>query len=160
MELLSDSITESVVAHLARLAGVRVIASSCVFRYRGLGADPLAVGHDLNSRTVLTGWITRRHDSVTIGTELVDVAGGWHLWGEQYNLNLPDAFEVQAEIPKDICDKLRRWLREADTQRHTLFCNTAARGPTRKGPYAKHPGGKRSADGSTSREKIGFRTAR
>jgi TolB-like protein len=133
MELLSDSITESVVAHLARLAGVRVIASSCVFRYRGPGADPLAVGHDFNSRAVLTGWITRRHDSVTISTELVNVAGGWRLWGEQYNLNLPDAFEVQAEISKDICDQLRRRLTEADTDRQTLICDTAARGPSEKG---------------------------
>lgn len=148
MELLSDTITESIVAHLARLAGVRVIASSCMLRYRGPGANPLAVGLDLNSRMVLTGWIARRHDSVTISTELVDVAGGWRLWGEQYNLNLPEAFEVQAKISKDICDKLRRRLTEADTERQTLFCDTAASGPLGKGPFAKHPSGKQSADGS------------
>ena len=126
MALLSDSITESVVAHLARLAGVRVIASSCVFRYRARGADPLAVGRDLNSRAVLTGWITRRHDSVTISIELIDVAGGWRRWGEQYNFNLPDAFEVQAEISKDICDKLRRYLTGTDRDHPTLCCNTSA----------------------------------
>jgi TolB-like protein len=116
MELLSDSITESVIAHLSRLAGVRVIASSHMFRYRGPGADPLAVGRDLNSRAVLTGWIARWRDSVTISTELVDVARGWRLWGEQYYLKLSDTFEIQTEIAKDICEKLREGLAEADTE--------------------------------------------
>ena len=127
MEVLSDSITENIITGLSRVSGVRVIGSSCIFRHRGPGMDPLAVGHDLNSRAVLTGWIARRRDSVSIGTELVDVRGGWRLWGEQYNLKLSDAFQIQTEIPKDICEKLRQGLTELGTQSHGLFGNTVAR---------------------------------
>jgi TolB-like protein len=64
----------------------------------------------------LTGWIARRRDSVTISTELVDVVRGWRLWGEQYCLKLSDTFERQTVIAKDICEKLREGLAEADTE--------------------------------------------
>jgi len=123
MELLSDRITENVITCLSRVSGVRVIGSSCVFRYRGPGIDPLALGHDLNSRAVLTGWIARRRDGdgVTIGTELVDVPGGWRLWGEQYDLKLSDTFQIQTEIAKDICEKLRHGLTESGAESHRLF---------------------------------------
>jgi TolB-like protein len=120
LELLSERITENIITCLSRVSGVRVIGSSCVFRYRGPGTDPQAVGHGLHSRAVLTGWIARWRDSVIIGTELVDVPGGWRLWGEQYHLKLPDTFPIQTEIPKDICDKVRQGLTEADTQSHGL----------------------------------------
>ncbi len=116
MRLLSDTITESVITYLSRLSGVRVIGSSCVFRYRDPGTDPLAAGRNLNSRAVLTGWIARRLDTLTIGTELVDVAGGWRLWGEQYNFKPSDTFEVKSEISKTICEELRQRLTGPDME--------------------------------------------
>ena len=126
MELLSDRITENIITCLSRVYGVRVIGSSCVSRYGIPGMYPLAVGDGLHSRAVLTGWITRRCDNVTIGTELVDVPGGWRLWGEQYHLKLSDTFPIQSEIPKDICDKVRQSFTQPETQSQRLFCNTVA----------------------------------
>ena len=42
-----------------------------------------------------------------IRTELVDVADGSQLWGEQYNRRLSDIFALQEEISKEITEKLR-----------------------------------------------------
>jgi tetratricopeptide (TPR) repeat protein len=44
---------------------------------------------------------------LNIQTELVDVSDGSQLWGEQYNRNSSDIFEVQEEIAKEITEKLR-----------------------------------------------------
>ena len=63
---------------------------------------------------------------MTIGAELVDAAGGWRLWGEQYHFKLSGTFSIQTEILEGICDKVRQRLTEADTHTHGLFCNTAA----------------------------------
>ena len=126
MELLSARITENIIACLSRVLGVRVIGNSCVSRCKDRGMDRLAVGHDLHSRAVLTGWIARRSDNMTIGTELVDVPGGWRLWGEQYHLKLSGTLPIQTEIPEGICDKVRQGFPEPDTQSRGLFCDTAA----------------------------------
>ena len=106
-EYLSDGITESIINSLSRLPKLRVMARSTVFRYKGQAADPQKVGNELNVRTVLTGRVVQRGDLLTIGTELVDVANGWRLWGEQYNRKLADVMAVQEEIANEISDRLR-----------------------------------------------------
>jgi TolB-like protein len=126
IQLLSDSITQNIVTCLSQVVGVRVIGSSCVFRYRGPEIDPPAVGCDLRTRAVLTGWITRRCDSVTIGTELVDVARGWRLWGEQYDFKVSNTWPIMTEILKTICHKVRQGLTEADTRSHEYFATPLA----------------------------------
>ncbi len=106
-EYLSDGITESIINSLSRLPKLRVMARSTVFRYKGQTSDPQKVGNDLNVRTVLTGRMVQRGDLLVIGTELVDVANGWRLWGEQYNRKLADLVVVQEEIANEISCKLR-----------------------------------------------------
>src|SRR6516225_4944787 len=55
MEYLSDGITESIISSLSQLPRVRVMARSAVFRYKGQGIDPQALGRDLRLHAVLTG---------------------------------------------------------------------------------------------------------
>src|SRR5262249_30062639 len=84
-EYLCDGITESIINSLSQLHGLRVMAGSTVFRYKGKQADPLAIGSELGVRAVLTGEIIQRGETLRIQTELVDVSDGSQLWGEQYN---------------------------------------------------------------------------
>ena len=116
-EYLSDGITESIINSLSHLPKLRVMARSTVFRYKGQTADPQKVGNDLNVRTVLTGRVVQRGDSLVIGTELVDVANGWRLWGEQYNRKLADLVAVQDEIANEISGKLRLSLTGEEKKR-------------------------------------------
>jgi len=106
-EYLSDGITESLINSLSRLPKLRVMARSTVFRYKGQAIDPQRVGGDLNVGAVLTGRVVQRGELLTIGTELVDVANGWRLWGEQYNRPLADVVVIQDEIANEITDRLR-----------------------------------------------------
>jgi serine/threonine protein kinase/Tfp pilus assembly protein PilF len=116
-EYLSDGITESIINSLSHLPKLRVMARSTVFRYKGQSPDPQKVGGDLNVRTVLTGRVVQRGDLLTIGTELVDVANGWRLWGEQYNRKLSDVVEVQEEIANEISGRLRLSLTGEEKKR-------------------------------------------
>ncbi|MGH2375330.1 MAG: adenylate/guanylate cyclase domain-containing protein, partial [bacterium] len=95
-EYLSDGLTESLISRLSQLPGIRVMARSTVFRYKGQDAAPQAVGQALNVGAVLTGRVLQRGDALVIGMELVDVANGWQLWGEQYHRRLSDIVSVQA----------------------------------------------------------------
>ena len=106
-EYLSDGITETIINNLSQIRKLRVMARSTVFRYKGRIADAQQVGRELNVRAVLSGRVFQRGDTLMIGTELVDVANGWQLWGERYKRTMADIFDVQEEISKVIFEKLR-----------------------------------------------------
>ena len=118
-EYLSDGITGSLINVLATIPKLRVIAQSTVSRYKGREIDPQAIGRELNVRAVLTGRIVQGGDSLRIGSELVDVATGSRLWGEQYNRKPGDIFTIQDEISTEISGKLRVQLTRAEKNRLT-----------------------------------------
>ena len=106
-EYLSDGITESIINNLAQLPRLRVMARSTVFRYKGLDVDPQEVGAELGVHAVLTGRVLQINDSLVIGAELVRVADGSHLWGQNFNRNADDILGVQEEIASQISEKLQ-----------------------------------------------------
>ena len=116
-EYLSDGIAGSLINILATVPKLRVIAQSTVFRYKGREIDPQAVGRELNVRAVLTGRIMQSGGSLRIGTELVDVATGSRLWGEQFDRKPGDIFVIQDEISHEISEKLRLQLTKAEKKR-------------------------------------------
>ncbi len=106
-EYLSDGITESIINNLSQLPRLRVMARSTIFRYKGREDDPQKIGRDLGVGAVLVGRIQPRGDLLTVQTELVDVANGSQLWGEQYNRKLSDLLAVQEDISREISGRLR-----------------------------------------------------
>ncbi|HEV2387209.1 MAG TPA: protein kinase [Candidatus Acidoferrales bacterium] len=106
-EYLGDGIAETLINNLSKIRELRVMARSTVVRYKGRDADPQKVGRELQVRAVLTGRVLQRGDTLRIGTELVDVAKGWRLWGERYDRRLAQIFEVEEEIAREITEKLR-----------------------------------------------------
>jgi serine/threonine protein kinase/tetratricopeptide (TPR) repeat protein len=116
-EYLADGITESLIFSLSQLPKLRVMARSTVFRYKGKEVDAQAVGRDLKVRAVLSGRVMVLGDRLVLRTELVDVADGSQLWGEQYSRPLADIFAVQEKISEEITDKLRVKLTGADKKK-------------------------------------------
>jgi serine/threonine protein kinase/Flp pilus assembly protein TadD len=106
-EYLSDGITESIIRTLSRVQGVRVMARSTVFRYKGKNADPMEVGKELKVRAVFAGRLIQRGETIVIKAELVDAEDGSLLWAEQYQRKAGDIFELEAEISKQISESLR-----------------------------------------------------
>jgi len=107
------------------------------FRYKGKEIDSQKIGKDLNVRSILTGRIVQRGDSLNVQTELVDVQKVSQLWGAQYNRKLADIQTLQEEIATEISDKLRLRLTGAEqkllTKRYTE--NTEAYQLYLKGRY-------------------------
>ncbi len=118
-EYLSDGISESLINNLTQLRGLRVMARSTVFRYKGKDSDPQEIGHNLRVRAVLTGRLLQHGDMLIVQTELVDVEKGSQLWGAQYNRKLADMLAVQEEISREISQNLRLKLTGEEKQRLT-----------------------------------------
>ncbi len=136
-EYLSDGITESIINSLSQLPPLRVMARSAVFRYKGREADPQEVGREMGVRAVLMGRVLYLGNKLVIRTELIDVADGRQIWGEQYTCEPLDILAVQEEISREISEKLKLRLsgqqKKLLTKRYTE--NTAAYHAYLKGRY-------------------------
>ena len=110
--------------NLSQLSGVRVIARSSSFEYKGKAVDPQEVARALGVNAIVTGRVSQRGDDLVIGVELVDTADRTQIWGEQYNRKATDLLQVQADISGDVAENLRRRLspdeRERLTRRETV----------------------------------------
>jgi len=114
VEYLSDGITESIIDLLSRIPNLRVLARSTVFRFKDKQIDPQEVGRLLNVRAVMMIRVTRLGDKLIIRSELVKVADGSQLWGEQYNRSPSDILAIQEEIARAITESLKFKLTSSD----------------------------------------------
>jgi len=136
-EYLTYGIPESLINRLSQLPHLRVVPRSIAFRYQEKDVDAQKAGHDLSVRSILTGRIIQRGDTLNIQTELMDVEKISVLWGDQYNRKLSDILAVQEEIATVISDRLRLRLTGEEqnilTRRYTE--NTEAYQLYMKGRY-------------------------
>ena len=110
VEFWSDGITETIINALARVPGLRVIARSTAFRYKGKDVDPLAAGAELKVRAVVTGRVVLRGDTLVIQAELIDLPNGSQLWGERFSRPVSEVLAVESEIARRISENLRLHL--------------------------------------------------
>jgi serine/threonine protein kinase/tetratricopeptide (TPR) repeat protein len=110
LEYLSDGITEVIISSLSRKPGLKVMARSTVFHYKGRIGDAVSIGKQLGVSSVVTGRVLQRGNMIRVGVELVDVGDGWQLWGEQYRRSVDEILFVESEIPKEIAGHLQREL--------------------------------------------------
>jgi serine/threonine protein kinase/TolB-like protein/Tfp pilus assembly protein PilF len=116
-EYLSDGITESVINSLSQLPGLKVIARTTVFRYKGQETDPQNVGRNLGVDAVVTGKVILQSNMLVVQVDMMNVADGSQLWGEKFNRKLSDILTVQEEIARQISNKLRIKLTGEENKR-------------------------------------------
>jgi len=113
-EYFSDGITEEIITALSKVENLFVIASSSVFTYKGKAVKAQQVAEDLGVQYVLEGSVRRSVDRLRITAQFVDARNGYHIWGERYDRDLKDLFELQDEITMKIITTLQVTLTEGE----------------------------------------------
>jgi serine/threonine-protein kinase len=129
MESLCDGLAARVIDTLSQLPRLRVMAWSTVYRYKGRGIDPQAVGRELGVRAVLLGSIEQQGEQLTIHFELVDAADGSRLWGTRRSSEACDLLELQETLAAQVTEQLgskllreeKRRLRKRPTESSEAF---------------------------------------
>jgi len=103
----ADGIAEELLNVLAQVDGLKVAARTSSFKFRGAEHDIVEIGHALNVATVLEGSVRKSGNKVRITAQLIDVAGGFHVWSESYDRELDNIFALQDEIAVSIVDALK-----------------------------------------------------
>ena len=106
-EYFADGITEEIIDALAQIQGLRVVARSSAFSFKGKYIDLRIVGEQLKVRTVLEGSVRRADNRLRITVQLVSTADGYHLWSERYDREVKDVFAIQEEIAQAIAQRLK-----------------------------------------------------
>jgi TolB-like protein len=118
-DLLSDGLTESLMASLAHVPELKVKSRNSVFRYKGKETDVQQIGKDLTVDALLTGRVVQHGDTVQVNAELTNVNDNTEIWGGQYERKAADVISLQEQIAGDIADKLRSKLSGAEKQQVT-----------------------------------------
>ncbi len=106
-EYFCDGISEEILDALAKVDGLRVVARTSSFSFKGKNANVSEVGKKLNVENVLGGSLRRDGNRIRITAELIDARNGFHLWSETYERELQGVFAVQDEITHAIVDALK-----------------------------------------------------
>ena len=114
-EFFSDGLTEELIDSLARVPGLRVVARTSAFQYKGQSQDVRKVGRELNVRNVLEGSVRRYGNLVRITTQLNDASNGFQLWAANYEREMKDILAVQREISQSITTALGAQLTGKNT---------------------------------------------
>jgi len=106
-EYFCDGISEEILDALARIEGLRVVARTSSFSFKGKNADVREIAQKLNVQNVLEGSLRREGNRIRITAQLVSAADGSHLWSETYERELQGVFAVQDDITRSIVDALK-----------------------------------------------------
>ena len=106
-EYFCDGISEKILDALAKIEGLRVVARTSSFSFKGKNANASEVGKKLNVENVLEGSLRREGNRIRISAQLVNARNGFHLWSQTYERELKGVFALQDEITRSIVDALK-----------------------------------------------------
>ncbi len=128
-EYFCDGISEEILDDLAKVEGLRVVARTSSFSFKGKNADVAEIAHKLGVAQVLEGSLRREGNRIRVTAQLINAASGFHLWSETYEREVQGVFAIQDEITHAITAALKLKLvgasstreKPASTEAHDLY---------------------------------------
>jgi serine/threonine-protein kinase len=102
-----DGLTEELINALAHVDGVRVVARTSVFQFKGEARDIRHIGAQLKVNAILEGSVRKSGQRLRITAQLNDALDGCHLWSETFDREMKDVFRLQQELSHAIAQRVR-----------------------------------------------------
>jgi serine/threonine-protein kinase len=109
-EYFGDGLAEEIINALAQIPGLKVIARTSAFAFKGQNTDVRRIADALGVTTVLEGSVRRSGNRLRVTAQLITAADGTHAWSQRYDRELADVFDVQDEIAQAIASALKMKL--------------------------------------------------
>jgi serine/threonine-protein kinase len=116
-EYFSDGITDDIIAQLSKISALKVISRTSSMQYKKTTKKIAAIAQELGVEAVLEGSVRRAGQRVRIVVHLVEPRTEKHLWGETFDRQLADVFEVQSEVAQQITGALAATLSPEEKKR-------------------------------------------
>ena len=105
-EYFSDGITDDIIAQLSKISALKVISRTSSMQYKKTTKKITAIAQELGVGAILEGSVRKAGPRVRIVAHLVDPKTEKHLWGDTFDRQLTDIFEVQSEVAQQITGAL------------------------------------------------------
>jgi len=116
-EYFSDGITDDIIAQLSKISALKVISRTSSMQYKKTTKKITAIAQELGVGAILEGSVRRAGQRVRIVVHLVEPGSEKHLWGDTFDRQLTDIFEVQSEVAQQITGALSVALSPEEKQR-------------------------------------------
>lgn len=97
-QYFTDGLAEELINNLGHVTGLKVVARSSAFEFRGRNENLRSVGRKLGVSNILEGSVRKEGDRFRISVELTNADSGFQLWSQIYDRKISDIFAVQDEI--------------------------------------------------------------
>ena len=105
-EYFGDGLAEEIINLLVQTPGLKVIARTSAFAFRGKQEDIRRIAEILDVAHVLEGSVRKAGNRIRVTAQLISARDGSHLWSKRYDRELADVFAIQDEIAQAIAVNL------------------------------------------------------
>jgi len=106
-EYFCDGISEELLDSLAKIEGLRVMARTSSFAFKGKNVSVEEIAAKLGVQHILEGSLRRDGNRIRLTAQLINARDGFHLWSQTYERELQGVFAVQDEITSAIVEALK-----------------------------------------------------
>ena len=97
-DYFADGMTDALITNLAQSSALKVISSTSSLRYKNVRRGLPEIARELNVGLVLEGSVLRSGNHVRVSAQLLDAVKDQHLWAQQYDRDVQDVLQLQAEL--------------------------------------------------------------
>src|SRR6202048_1236109 len=123
-EYFCDGISEEILDALAKVEGLRVVARTSSFSFKGKNAKANEIGQKLGVANLLEGSLRRDGNRIRVTAQLINARDGFEIWSGKIEKEMQGVFAMQDEITRKIVDALK--IKLAATPPPRAQQNTAA----------------------------------
>ncbi len=114
---LADGLTEDVVTALSKLRGFFVTDRNTTFALKDVVGDVSTIAAEMGVRYILQGSVRSAGQRIRVNASLTDTETNSQLWGERYDRDLTDIFDLQDELTESLVARLSPELFAAEHAR-------------------------------------------
>ncbi len=116
-DYFAAGVTEDVVEGLGRWRWFPVIVVEPMTRPLSRPVDVQRLGAEVGARYVVRGTVRRADDRLRLTVNLIDATTRMRMWGEQFDRELADIFDVQDDITRNIVSHCAPEIMMAESER-------------------------------------------
>ncbi len=105
-DYFADGLTEDIVTNLSRFRDLRVIAAGSTLQFKGRSINVPEFCRQMRAAYVVQGSVRRAAGRVRITVQLIDGVSCVQLWGDRYDREMGDIFDLQDELTRRIAATL------------------------------------------------------
>jgi TolB-like protein/lipoprotein NlpI len=101
-EYFSDGITDSIILNLSLFPGLQVKSRHSSFAFKQQIKSPGEISAELDVDYLVEGSIRKSSDRIRITVQLIEAASGNQVWGNRYDADLENLFDLEEELSRTI----------------------------------------------------------